>query len=263
MSSAIHATKKYNLFDLSDFNRDISQKRVKQLMASFEKHGWIEAYPIHCVRGSDGRLKIKAGHHRFVAARALGIAVLYIVCDDEATLPELEKSNPAWSFIDYLKAYARVGSADHQAVLDYSERTGIGIGQSASLLAGECASSSNQSKRVKNGSYKLGPQDHANRVAYLVMSTKEIGVPFATHPLFVSAISCVSKIPEFNPQTFLQRLATMPSLATKQATRDGYLDLIETIYNRKTQKRTALAFLAKEAARERAIHLLNAKPKGK
>ncbi len=250
MGASLHATKNYRLFELCAFNRDV--RKLGPLRESMKQHGWIDAYPMHVVRNGDNKLKIKAGHHRFVVAQDLGIAVKYVVCDDTATIHELERGTRPWSMEDYLNSQCRLGSPAFLAIKEYSERTGIGYNQAASLLAGESASSGNQTRRVKDGTFDLGPQDHANAVAEIIVKCRDMKIPFAAHSNFVAAVSCVLRVPEFDAKTFIHRLSLNIGMAVKQATKDQFIDMIESIYNRQSHQKLALAFLAKEEARRRS-----------
>jgi hypothetical protein len=250
MSHKLTSTKNYRLFELCPFNRDVT--KVAKLHESMKRHGFIPAYPLHCVRNGDGKLRIKAGHHRFEVASSLGIAVYYIVCEDEATIHELEAATNPWKLADYVKSYMHTDAADYLAIHDFSTRTGIGIGHSACLLAGESTVSSNQHHKIKDGGYVVKDREFAEKVGSIVTRCRDIGVTFATKANFVAAVSSMCRLDEFDPDTFIHRIAVNLGLAKPQASLNDYLSLIETIYNMKAQNRVALAFLSKKAARERS-----------
>lgn len=250
MSSKLTTTKNYSLFELLDFNRDV--EKIKKLEASMREHGFIPAYPLHCVKNGNGKLQIKAGHHRFEVAKKLKLPVPYVLCSDRATVYQLESSTTHWKFNDFLTSHCRIGSEPHILINEYSASTGISPSQVASMLAGECASSGNQNKYVKEGTFKVKTTGHMDVVAHLVISLKKIGVKFATQRELVSALSTVSFLPEFEVNVFLHRCATNPGMIIKQATVDGYLTMLENVYNRQAKRKIALAFLAKEAAGKRA-----------
>lgn len=251
MSYKLNSTKNYRLFELCPFNRDIS--KVKRLRDSMKAHGFIPAYPLHCVRNGDGKLRIKAGHHRFEVATSIGLPVFYIVCDDDATIHELEAATNPWKLVDYVRSYVNTESAEHDSIVEFSGRTGIAIGQSAALLAGELASSGNQHKKVKNGTFVVKDSDFAEKVGSVCIRCREIGIAFATKTNFVSAVSSMCRLPDFEPDVFVHRLAVNSSLAKPQVSLVGYLDMIESVYNHKSQNKMPLAFMARKAARERSV----------
>jgi hypothetical protein len=111
---------------MTDFNRDVL--RTKRLEKSMLKHGWIDACPLHVIRNGNGKFKVKQGHHRFEAAKNIGIPVKYVECDDDATIFELEASTKRWTVKDYLIAFCRTGNKEYIGIKDYCDESGINPG---------------------------------------------------------------------------------------------------------------------------------------
>lgn len=250
MASKLQASSNYDLFAMSGFNRDV--KKTKSLVDSMRKHGFIPAYPLHCVRGENGKLIVKAGHHRFESAKSLGIAVQYIVCDDAATIHELEKATTQWKFSDYVLSHARAGSECCMLIREMHEASGVSMAQLASMLAGRSASSNNGSAAIKAGVSSSVGIAHAKAVCGVATMLRNAGVKFAANNNLVSAISHCVWLKEFSVDTFLHRVATNLHMLQKQATMNQYLDLIDKVYNHSAKTKVALAFLAKEAAKKRS-----------
>lgn len=239
----------YDLFEVSVFNRDLHS--IDVLLASMRKHGFIPAKALHCVKNDAGKLAIKDGHHRFEAARKLGIGVYYIVCEDSASIAELEKATSKWTIEDFLISHIRAGSASLIELKEFSDRTGISITQSASLLGGESASSQNYTHRIKDGTYEIKSKGRAEAVAAVVVKLKSIGVDFANQRNLVAAICSCMWLEQFNADVFLHKVANNPSLLYRCTTMIQYLELIDRIYNYQSKQKIALGFLAKEHARKR------------
>jgi hypothetical protein len=249
--ATITATKNYSLFELCEFNRDVV--KTKNLMALMKEQGWIDAYPMHVIRNGNGKLRIKAGHHRFEVARILGIAVKYVVCEDTATIHQLEGATVPWTLKHYFMSFSRQGRPEYLAVKEYMERTGISLGQAVSLLGGESAGSANRNRAFKDGEYRLADdRSHADAVAEIIIACRSCNAPCATARDFVHAVSRVLFVPEFDIQTFICRARTNASLLTKQVGVDAYGDLIEYVYNYRSPHKVALAFPAKQLAKARA-----------
>ena len=258
MSAKLTATKDYKLFELTDFNRDIG--KTADLEKSMRTHGYLPAYPLHVVRNGNGRLRVKAGHHRLHVASKLGIPVYYVVCDDNATVHELERGTNKWILKDYLDSFCRLQYPAYLKVRDYYEQTGICLQQSIALLAGDTAtSSSNRVRDFQAGVYQTGNCGRAEVVRQIVEGCKEAGILWATHNLFVSAISRMSFLPEFDGDTFIVRAKANPGMLIKQPTLDAYCELIERVYNYKAHTKFSLAIPAKEAARLRCAVVLPTK----
>lgn len=246
----LQVTTNYEMFVQSEFNRDL--RGLDKLRKSMQKHGFIPAYPLHCVKGAGGKLVIKAGHHRYEVAKSLGIEIYYIISEDMAAIPELEESSNKWSMLDFVKSFARAGSEAHLAVMEYSSRTGISVGQAISLLGGECANSHNLQNKARNGTYEVKPNEHSAKVESVVIGLRGIGVKFYANAQLVAAVSTVCWLDEFDVKIFLHRAATHAHLLVKQSSKDQFLALIDHIYNFQARQRIALAFLAKEAAKKRS-----------
>lgn len=238
----------YSQFEMLDFNRDVTKTR--KLEASMRAHGWIPAYPAHVVK-EKGKLKIKAGHHRFTVAARLGIPVVYVICDDNSTVHELERATNKWSLQDYLTSYVRLGDQDYDAVSEYHKRTGITLHCCISLLAGECACSSNHLNRFKAGEYKVKNTKHAERVAKIIATIKSAGIKWATDKLVVQSVSRIVMCDAVNPDTLLQKIAKNKQLIEKQPSLSAYTEMFDLIYNHNSRNKIPLSFLVDKAMLER------------
>jgi len=230
MTARLQESKNYNAFELCNFNRNV--RKVKRLRTSMEKHGWIDAYPMHCVRNGSHKLKVKGGHHRFVVARSLGIPVKYVLCDDDSTVHELEAATTSWTLQDFLESHVKCGRPAYIRVKDYHEKTGIPLNQCISMLSGHSASSGNRAQSFKDGTYKIGDTSHAYDVSRMVLACKDRDIPFAAKTLFVQALSYICRLPDFDYRTLLSRIDANPGLLDKQPSLAGYLDKLEQVYNR-------------------------------
>lgn len=251
-STGIMSSLNYDKFELLEFNRNT--KTTASLELSMKKHGWISAYPMHVIKDRvTGRYKIKAGHHRFVAAKKLGIPVKFVVCEDISTIYELEKATSRWTLQDYLISNVRLGNLAYMAVDEYVQKTGIPLSFAISLLGGDGAGSHNKQAVFKTGMFKLGDVRHAHQVADLVLHMKDIGIEFAANNVLVQAISKVLFVKNFSPERFKNKISVHTYIFKKKDTTDGFLDSIEDVYNSHAgaKGKIPLAFLAKEASLKR------------
>lgn len=242
-------TNNYDKFELHEFNRDIG--RVKYLEESLRKYGWISAYPMHVVRNGSGKLKIKAGHHRFYVARSLGIPVKYVECSDDASIHELEKATTPWGMSDYLYSFCRKGQDAYLKVKEYHEATGITLSSCISMLGGHAAGSCNFADSFKDGTFQIRDTTHAGIVADIILHCKKCGIKWAANNSFVRAISRTAWAEGFDPSVLKHKISTFPYLIEKQPNVSAYTDMIEAVYNRQNKTRVPLAFNADKAARER------------
>jgi hypothetical protein len=250
MGPKLQVTKNYDMFELCEFNRDV--KNTKALRASMLEFGFIPAYPLHVVRNGGVKLKIKAGHHRLTVAKELGIPVFYIVCEDTATIHQLETPTGTWSVHDYLESYVRCGLAPYIAVKDFMDRTGICLQHSIAMLGGHTAGSNNFKAAFKSGTYKTGDTTHAEQVGAIVVALSGVNRAVAVNSLFVHALSRIVRVQQFDSLTFVHRCQLNPGMVQKQPNLSAYSNMIELVYNWHSQSKVPLVFLADELARVRS-----------
>jgi hypothetical protein len=252
MAASILETNNYSKFELLGFNRDVNKTRFLEM--SMIKHGWIDAYPAHVMRNpKTGKLQIKAGHHRFIVAQKLRIPIKYVECRDEATIHELERATTPWTLKDYLTSFVRLEKPDYIQVLRYHKETGINLAACVSMLAGNSAGSSNWHKQFKDGTYRLGDPTHAKIVGDIVLSSKKSGFAYASARLFIEALSKVVWAEGFSPDLLKKKISRYVEHMKKQPSKQAYVEMLDSIYNRGSKNKIPLAFLAEEAARKRNV----------
>jgi hypothetical protein len=261
--NCLHSTKDYTKFELCQFNRNV--EKTKHLRDSMKKHGYIPAYPIHCVKAASGKLQIKAGHHRFEVAQELGIAVYYVVSNDDATIHELEKSTIQWSQKDFMQSFVRCGNTHYIRLQEFHERTGMPLGICIAMLSGRTASSRSKVGKFKYGEFVIDEQGaaHAEQVAAIVRFCGDAGIK-ANDSIFIQAVSRCLCVSQFSAETFKKRCESNVSMIRPCRTLDEQTELFELIYNRNATaaNRLPLAFLANQAmATRNAVPRKNDLPK--
>jgi hypothetical protein len=239
----ITETKNYNKFELHEFNRNV--ENIKNLTESMKKHGWIDAYPLHVIENGSDKLKIKAGHHRFEAARALGIPVKYTICGDDATIHELEGATKNWSMKNYLESYARMGNPNYLKLNEYYKKFKIPLNISITLLGGKAANESGwQSITFKQGLFKVGNPTFAYMVGEFVAFCDELGIEFCRNSRFVLALSKVLVVDGIDVNEFKKKITNHLYMMKKQADVVGYVGMLENVYNRQRGKKLPIAINA-------------------
>lgn len=246
----LKCTRDYTVFEMHEFNRPLHDDPV--LFQSMKDNGWMPSSPAQVVKSGNGRLKVVRGHHRLAIAKQLGIPVWYVIDETVADPWSLEGCRSAWTGHDFAVARAANGDKDVKAVIDFSKKHGINLGVAASLLGGESAGSSNKMKMIKTGTFKIaGDTSHAQKVVWVIDRCREVGIEFATATPFVSAVSMMVYLPEFDPNVFIHKVRQNKDRLERRGTSDRFLDEIEAIYNFAAKKSVNLAFLAREASKVR------------
>jgi len=250
MGPKLQVTKDYSIFEYHKFNRPIHDN--PRLLASMKKYAWMPSHPMQCIRGKDGKLIVKRGHHRLEIAKQLGIGVWYVIDESGPDNPgEMEPVEWPWSLDDYATAYWRTGDKDYAELLSFRKTHHLTLRSAASLLAGESASSHNQSTKVKAGSFKVGNTTHGKVVVSITDRCRNRGVIFATQTAFVSAVSLAVRVPELDEKILLHRIEMDGAKLRKRGTVNEYLEEIDALYNYAAKKRIPLAFRAREVSKQR------------
>jgi len=253
MRPILSQTKNYDLFKLHECNRDI--EKLEKLKKSMKKYGFRPHKSIDVVKNGDGKLVVTDGHHRVIVASELNLPVWYTLAEDSGmTIQEEQETTIPWSIKSYLTSYTRQGISAYIAVKKYVKETNIPLGHAVSILAGESAGSGNKNKMFKAGVYRLGDQKHANDIKNIVLYMKKHNIEFATNSFFLQALSKVLRVDVFSPARFKSKIVSHKNLFEKQPNVQLYLIEIEKIYNRQSQDKIPLAFLAGEKSRERHLN---------
>ena len=236
-------TKNYSEFELHEFNRSIHS--IERLQESMKTHGWIDAYPMHVVENGNAKLKIKSGHHRFEAARSLKIPVKYVICEDDSTIHELERSTSNWSMRDYLESYARIGNPHYLKLNEYFRKFRIPLNVSIAIITGlSYTEGGSITSTFKDGKFKIGNPKHAYDVGELVLSLDELGVEFCRNSRFVLALSKVLNVDGIVIGELKYKMEHHVYMITKQPDVVGYVNMLEKVYNRQRGKKLAIAINA-------------------
>ena len=246
------STTDYSIFEAAPNNRDV--KNTKKLEASFRKHGFIPAYPLHVSR-IDGKLIVKAGHHRLTVATKLGLPVYYVISNDSLSIAEETVSTTPWTIKDFAISHERAGGKDYSDVMEYHERTGIAIGMCIAMLGGEMAAGGNKITAFKRGDYKTCPnQHHAKTIEMLVLSLKGVGIKWATDCKVVQSLSRIVSAGHADISQLQKRITTNAAFIVKKQNMEQYMELWQEIYNRNSKgKKTQLTFLTNETIKERQL----------
>jgi len=253
MTTQIKETMKYDMFELMQFNRDTA--KTEKLEQSMFKHGWIDAYPMHVILDKrTGLFLIKAGHHRFMAARKISIPVKYVVCCDISDIHELEGATTGWSINDYLVSYVKTGRYDYDFLKKYHEKSNFPLGFCISICAGQTGGSmGGHIRRFKSGDYKIGDQKQAERVFKYTQHLKNAGFGDYCHDRFIKAFAKCFRVEQFDPDSFVKKAKSNISTMVRQSSVENWLQVIEKIYNHGSKSKIPLSFLATEEVKKRSI----------
>ena len=240
----IYETLDYDLFVTNILNRDLHN--LEPLKAEMVKDGFLTACAIHTCPDGNGKLIIKAGHHRFHAAKELGIPIKYIVSYDKASIPGLEISRK-WSIKDYLGTWTRAGLRDYAILGKFYLHTRMPLIHCICMLSGLTATNRRQVLAAfKNGLFRVKSMAHAKIVAEIVDHCAKHDVSHTRSNFFINAISQMCVLPEFNAERFKNSIVKYGYRIGRQPSARDYLLIFEEVYNFRNKVKVSLAFRAHE-----------------
>ena len=244
-----------------DFQRKINASNVHQITDSIRANGFWSTHPIVWFRHY-GKPMIIFGHHRregAVAAKSGGYAVEMtgVTLLETANLIRAENWG-TWKVRETVELEARLGNPHYMKLMEYVT-AGIAVSAAASMLCGETAGSSNQRKKVKDGSFKVKTTTHADAVITLLK--KFPGDEIIRKQNFIKALSRCLFVPRFDINTFIKRAALNPGLVVNRSTVVDFTEVIESVYNHASKTPIPVKFLADQMARERAAVICPVKRK--
>jgi len=208
--------------------------------------GFLPSKPVQTYQEGK-KFVIIDGHHRFIAAKNLGIPVIYIAepkshSDSMAKVNGLQKT---WQLKNYLAQYVSRGFPSYLELEEY-HRLGFSIQQAAKMLAGLTASGYGGGKvsvSLRDGTFNVVKRDKIEVIARFLRDNGSKNKAFSTTN-FITAFELCLRLNEFDPGQLCRKLALNPKTIIKTATVDQMLDQIEEVYNYHQSIKIPLAFNA-------------------
>ena len=246
--------KNYKLFLMNEENRPIDPDayHYRKLRTSMQRYGFLPAYPLHC-RPRNGRLEIFDGHRRFSVAKELGLPVWFVVYDDgQLDLPFINETQEKWNLSDYVGSRAQQGRSDYVELQEFSKTNEIPLSIAAALLAGCAGVAGITLMRIRSGDFEIKDRDIAQRVASVYRSIKSIS-RITRHAGFVNALTRCMRVKGFNASRLIENARKCPGKLVTQPDIQGFLRMLEEIYNFQSRAPIPLAFLANEMSKDKVI----------
>lgn len=245
----ISVTKNYRMFKLADDNRKLNLPKHRKLKASMQENGYFPWMPVICVRDGKGNLVVRDGQHRLAIAETLGLEVYWVEVSQDFDIAQLNSTSVVWNIRDYAETFAKNGKHAYIAMLEFADRHQVGVAVSAMLLGGTCTFS-NCSKAFYDGEFKIKEQELAESVAELYSTIVRADKRLKTQRL-LDALVAVSRVSGFSVKRLLTTVERCPDKLKQYASRDGFLEMLEDIYNHHQKTLVPLKINAIQAMRDR------------
>lgn len=246
--SHLSETTTYSCFAYNKEQRPVDVKHVRDLMDSMNTFGFLPSKPVQVYR--DGKkFVIIDGHHRFIAAKNLGIPVIYVIehISHSESMAKVNGLQKTWQLKNYLAQYVSRGLPSYRELEEY-HKLGFSIQQAAKMLAGLAASGFGGGKisvALRDGTFKVVTREKIEVIAQFLRDNGSKNKAFATTN-FITAFELCLRVCDFEPEQLSHKLSLNPKTITKTATVDQMLDQIEEVYNYHQSIKIPLAFNAKQ-----------------
>ena len=241
----VNQTNDYEMFKTLDGNRTVNKLHVSRLKESFKTAYLLSPILIN------QQNQIIDGQHRFEAAKALGLPINYIICNDYG-LKEVQILNTNmknWKKEDYLHAYCDLNKPEYLQFRNFMRRFNeFGIATCEIMLIdrsngkqGKIEGMRCKIKYFEEGELEIPDYEYSCEIAEKIMQIKPYYDGF-NRPSFVRAMCGVFKTADYNHTIFLQRLNAQPNALQHCATVMQYRLMIEDIYNYRSREKVSLRF---------------------
>jgi len=248
-TTKIQATKNYKLFKRhDDENRPLNVATRRKLMQSMKLYGFLKCYPIICYRTKAGQLVVKDGQHRLAIAEELGLTVYWIEDASDFDVAIVNSAMKGWTNKDYALKWAANGVESYAKMLEFAERFDIAVQHAVALLSGTTVFTNVRDAFI-GGTFKIKDQKWAEAVASLYSQIGQI-CPRIKDQFFMLACMAVCRIEDFDHGRLIVQAEKCREKLLKYGTRDGYLGMIEEVYNY-GRRRVPVTIPAQNAMRER------------
>ncbi len=246
----IQTTKNYRLFERhSAENRPLDIKKHKKLTESMKLYGFLSCFPIVVVRNDKGQLIVKDGQHRLAIAEAHDLPIYFIEESVDFDVAVVNSTARVWAVRDYAQKHAANGLKQYQEGLDFADTHSLAIGTAFALLAG-CTGFSNIKPAFLNGTWKIKDRVYAESVASVYGPLIEMS-PRMKNDRLTEACMAACRVEGFDGSRLLANAERCREKLVAYSTRDGYLDMLETVYNFGRKQLVGLKSAALMAMRER------------
>jgi hypothetical protein len=150
----LYSTQDYGLFVLGVNTRKIKRRIVDAMYRSLRDFGrWAPVYPA-LVRERDGKLEVIDGQHRILAAKKLGLPVLYKITKSAVTAGQLHPTRRTWTLPDYVAKFRGRGNVHYDQLDEFAQQYSLSLTKAANMLCPRTSANGAVAlTRIRNGSF--------------------------------------------------------------------------------------------------------------
>ncbi len=244
----LECTRDYDRFVLVRRNRDVEEKKRKNLERSMDAYGFLCSHPIHVCSTDSGKLLVMGGQGRIHFAREKKLPVWYIVDDTPVDIPTIENTQRKWNVRDYVRSWAKDGKKAYVELQMFATQHGIPMLLAATILGDNAMQ--NISKAVRNGTFMVTDREHGERIARMYTAIRDT-YPQLGGRFFIDALRAYALVDGLDDKRLVKGMRGCPELVVQYGSRDGYLTMVESAYNYRRRDRVPVKIPAENEMRKR------------
>lgn len=231
--NTVYQTKDYSLFSSMDGNRRINELNLKRLIRSINDE--LLQVPIIV----NEKYQVIDGQHRLEACKKLEMPIYFIVVSgyDLDHVHKLNAIGKRWSMTDYIDGYCSTGNESYLLAKQFLKKYPFSVNVSLSLLLNKTYNAGSKIHEIiKSGSLKLNVKEYerACEKANQIMRVAPYYDGYKRKTFVLAMIKLLSN-PNFDLETFIQKLKYQSMKMVDCTKSSNYLKLIEEIYNFKSR----------------------------
>jgi len=251
MNTTIKNTRNYELFTENHEQRPVSKTHVNSIINSMRCHGFVQSKPLQVYKDG-GQYVIVDGHHRYYAAKSLGLPIYYVIEQESAqeTIADINSKVKSWKADDYVRMYASRGLSDYIELMAYKE-SGINITTAASFLYNNISYTKVVSSDIVNGTFEIKDRWMADTIVNLINEYGE-RFPLLKKQAFAKAFGSCLRIKGFELNKFTEALEKRGATMENAGTAKQMIQQIDDIYNYGKVYRLPITHLVWEMANNKS-----------
>jgi len=227
-------TNDYNTFKAMPGNRPVNKLHVKRLAESMQEKHLMSPILVN------EKMQVIDGQHRLEAQKSLSLPVFYIINEGYGRKEThiLNSNSKDWKNDDFMNAYANQGFKHYITYRKFKLEYGFGHRECQNMLLD--TKNTQQDHYFRSGKFKIKSLDTATRYAEQILMCKQF---YVTNPNlgykrrgFVNAMLTAFRNPDYDHSVFIRKLKYQSTKLIDCTNEQGYLVLIENIYNYNNKK---------------------------
>lgn len=234
-----YITRDYDRFVMVNINRGVEPQKRQDIKKLMQEKGYDPAIPMYCIK-QNGKLLVYNGQHRLAIARELGLPVSYCIGDGRIGISDMHRTNRNWTLRDFASRFAKDSKCptqkDYQELLEFCEGYRIPISVAVGILGGTSPSTVGDGRtgpvaKFKKGEFAIRDRALADRIIELYLGISDQFKAIRTRGFIAALYAACRIVPPIDDSRLKQTAAKNRELLAQYSTRDGYLEMLECIYN--------------------------------